>query len=166
MIESQVGEHIDRNLEISASASRSKVAVNFSERDARVKIDAVLFQLRLLENEFAHELAEQLSHRVHALLPCGHVIESMTHGEEDRLDTTSARRVIQFCVTARDVADAHESDRGLHGLQCFLEAVKTAHSAEGELLFPGEKVLVRQCLKEIHCISVVCVVIHFVGYFC
>lgn len=79
---------------------------------------------RLLLDENRHELTEQLAHDVHALLPCGHVINGMAHGEEYRLDTPSMRRVIQFRIALRDVRDSDEGSSGLKRLQGFLEAVE------------------------------------------
>ena len=44
-----------------------------------------------LLNEHRHELSEQLSHDVHALLSCDHVINGMAHSEEHRLHPSGVR---------------------------------------------------------------------------
>ena len=103
---------------------------------------------RLLLDENRHELAEQLAHDVHALLPCGHVINGMAHGEEYRLDTPSMRRVVQLRIALRDVRDSDKGGCGLKRLQGFLEAVEAGDTAEAELVCLCQFVSGCQSFKE------------------
>ena len=135
-------------MEIGARAAGEKVLVDFLEGDAWVEVDAVLFKAGLFEDEFAHELAEKLAHGVHARLACGHVVEGVTHGEEDGLDAARVGRVVHFDVALADVADGDDGRGGLELLEGFLEAVQAGDLGEGELLFFGEFVGGCESLEE------------------
>ena len=46
---------------------------------------------RFLLYEYRHKLTEKLTHDVHALLTCDHVINGMAHSEEHRLHPSGVR---------------------------------------------------------------------------
>ena len=58
---------------------------------------------RFLLYEHRHELSEKFPHDIHALLACLHIIESVPHGEKDRLHSSSVRCGVELCVTLSDV---------------------------------------------------------------
>ena len=119
----EVGKGVDSDLEVCASATREEILVDFLEGDAGVEVDVVLLQLGALQNEFGHELAEDLSHGVHAGLTCVHVAEGVAHGEEDSLHSPSVGRVVYLDVALTYVRHGDDSGGGLEGVQGFLEAV-------------------------------------------
>ena len=72
----------------------------------------------------------------------------MAHGEEYRLDTSGARRVVQFGIAVGYIADAYESGLSLRLVDGFLEAVETADAAEGKTFWLSEAVGCGQFLEE------------------
>ena len=71
--------------------------------DTRVEVDVLFFDSRFLLYEHRHELSEQLSHDIHALLSCLHIIKGMSHGQKDRLHSSSVRCGVELRVTLSDV---------------------------------------------------------------
>ena len=67
--------------------------------NTRVEVDVLFFDSRFLLYEHRQELSEQLPHDIHALLACLHIIESVPHGEKDRLHSSSVRCGVELCIT-------------------------------------------------------------------
>ena len=78
----------------------------------------------------------------------------MTHGEKDRLDSSSAGRVVKLGVTLGGVRDTDEGSGGLHGSEGVLEALQTAHFTKAKLLVPGKDICVGETLEKSSCIPV------------
>lgn len=134
----KVGIGVNCDLEIGTGAAGEEILVNFLEGDAWVEVDVMLLLLGLFKDEFAHELAEQLAHGIHARLACGHVAEGVAHGEEYCLYAARVGTVVHFDVTLADVRHGDDGGGGLELLEGFLEAVKTADLGEGEGMGLGE----------------------------
>ena len=85
-------------------------------------------------------MPEQFAHGIEAGETGCHVSQLVTHGEKDRLDSSSARRVVQLCVALGGVRDADEGGGGLEGGERVLEALQTTHFTEAKLLVPGKDI--------------------------
>ena len=85
---------------------------------------------RFLLYEYRHKLTEQLTHDVHALLTCFHIIESVTHGKEHRLHSSSVRCGVELRVTLGDVTDSDKVGSGLKAVDALLKAFKSRYTAE------------------------------------
>ena len=72
----------------------------------------------------------------------------MAHGEEYRLDTSGTRRVVQLGIAVGYVADAYESGLSLRLVDRFLEAVKSADTAEGKTFLQCKSVGCGQVFEE------------------
>ena len=130
----QIGEGLYSDLEIGTCTAGEEIAVNLLKGDARVDIDAVLLKFCLFQYEDRHELSEDFAHGIYAPLPCFHVVNLVTHGQEHRLHSSSMRCVVDVRVALRNVRHTDEGRAVLHFGECFLEALQTAHLAEGEVL--------------------------------
>lgn len=64
-------------------------------------------------DEHRHELPEQLTHGVHALLTSLHVVKGMAHGEEHRFHSSSVRCGVQFRIALGNIRDGNEVGSGL-----------------------------------------------------
>ena len=109
----------------------------FLERDTRVEVDVLFFDSRFLLYEYRHKLTEQLTHDVHALLTCFHIIKSVTHGKEHRLHSSSMRCGVELRVTLGDVTDSDKVGSGLKAVDALLKGFKSLNSAEVESLLLG-----------------------------
>jgi len=125
-------------LEIGARAAGEEVLVDFLKGDAWVEVNVVLFLFCFFQNRFAHELAEEFAHGVHARLSGGHVAEGVAHGEENRFDSSGVGTVVYFDVALADVRHGDDGDGGLELIEGFLEAVQTGDLGEGEGMGLGE----------------------------
>jgi len=134
----EVGVGVNCNLEVGARAAGEEILVDFLEGDAWVEVDVVLLLLCFFEDEFAHELAEEFAHGVHARLSGGHVAEGVAHGEEHCLYAASVGRVVHLDVALGDVGDGDDGGGGLELLEGFLEAVQAGNLGEGEGMGLGE----------------------------
>ena len=103
-------------MEVGAGAAGEEILVDFLERDAWVEVDVVLLQLGALQDEHGHELAEEFTHGVHALLACVHVAEGVAHGEEGCLHSPGVGRVVHLDVALTYVADGDDGGGGLEGV--------------------------------------------------
>ena len=85
-------------------------------------------------------MPEQFPHGIEAIKTGCHVSQLVTHGEKDRLDSSSAGRVVELGVTLGGVRDADEGSGGLHSSEGILEALQTAHFTKAKLLVPGKNI--------------------------
>ena len=85
----------------------------------------LFFDSRFLLYEHRHELSEELPHDIHALLACLHIIESVPHGQKDRLHSSSVRCGVELRVTLSDVTDSNEIGSRLKGVNAFFEAFQS-----------------------------------------
>lgn len=110
---SEIGVFIDGYLKIGASAAGEEIPVNFSKGDARVKVDARLFEFCFLQNQNRHHLPEQFAHGFHARVTSLHALGGVAHGEEHSLDSACPWRVVEFGVAVGYIRNAAEIVGGL-----------------------------------------------------
>ena len=91
------------------------------------------FDSRFLLYEYRHKLTEELTHYIHALLTCLHIIKSVTHGKEHRLHSSSVRCGVELRVTLGDVTDSDKVGSGLKAVDALLKAFKSRYTAEVKL---------------------------------
>lgn len=95
------------HLEEGTGTSRKEILVYFLERDTRVEVDMLFLNSRFLLDEHRHELPEQLTHGVHALLTSLHIVKSMSHGEEHRLHSSGVRCGVQLRIALGNIRDGN-----------------------------------------------------------
>ena len=95
----------------------------------------------LLQNEDRHELPEELTHGVHALLPRLHVVHFVSHRQEHRLHPSGVRCDVQFRITLRYVRHTDEVRSGLHDVQRLFEPLEARHTAKLEVFLFCQQVV-------------------------
>lgn len=93
-------------------------------------------------------MPEQFTHYFHALCASRHIFGGVAHSEKHRFDAAGARRVVQLGIAVGYIADADEGGLGLRLVDRFLEAVKSADTAEGKTFRPCKAVGGGQVLEE------------------
>ena len=86
---------------------KNEILVYFQERDLRVEVDMFFLALRFLLDEHKHELPEQLTHGVHALLTSLHIVKGMAHDEEHRLHSSGVRCGVQLRIALGNIRDGN-----------------------------------------------------------
>ncbi len=114
----------------------------------RVEVYAVFLQSGFLLKKHRHILPEKFAEGVEAPLPRVHIVEGVAHGEKHGLNAACPWGVVHIHKALGGVADGHDSRCGLEVVQCFLEALQSAYTAENEVFAPCEAVAVGQTPEE------------------
>lgn len=107
LVVTKVCVNVRGHLEEGTGTSRKEILVYFLERDTRVEVDMLFLNSRFLLDEHRHELPEQLTHGVHALLTSLHIVKSMSHGEEHRLHSSGVRCGVQLRIALGNIRDGN-----------------------------------------------------------
>ena len=120
----------------------------------RVEVDMFFLALRFLLDEHKHELPEQLTHGVHALLTSLHIVKGMAHDEEHCLHYSSVRCVVKFRIALGNIRDGNEVGSGLKVVKTLFKTFQSRNTAKGEVLCLSQFVLGCHSSKEQSCIPV------------